>query len=32
LRQEFEEKAVKYCGGGVIAKKQTRFDKMKMKR
>lgn len=32
MRQEFEDKAVKYCGGGhVFRKKMTRFDKMKIK-
>jgi hypothetical protein len=30
-REEFEAKAVKYCGGYHAAKKQTRFDKMKLK-
>lgn len=31
LRQEFQDKAAKYCGGYNFVKKQTRFDKMKMK-
>ena len=30
-RQVFRDKAVKYCRGDVFAKKQTRFDKMKLK-
>lgn len=30
-RQEFQDKAVKYCGGYNFCKKQTRFDKMRMK-
>lgn len=30
-RQEFREKAAKYCRGDMFAKKQTRFDKMKLK-
>jgi hypothetical protein len=30
-RQEFREKAAKYCRGHEFTKKQTRFDKMKMK-
>lgn len=31
MRQEFQDKAVKYCGGKEFSKKQTRFDKMRMK-
>lgn len=30
-RQEFLDKATKQCGGFVMCKKQTRFDKMRMK-
>lgn len=30
-RQEFQDKAAKYCGGYNFCKKQTRFDKMRMK-
>lgn len=31
ITQEFHENAEKYCGGTYFAKKQTRFDKMKLK-
>ena len=30
-RQEFREKAAIYCRGDVFTKKQTRFDKMRLK-
>lgn len=31
MEQEFHDKAEKYCRGTYYAKKQTRFDKMKLK-
>ena len=31
MREEFRNKAAKYQGGKTFAKKQTRFDKMKLK-
>lgn len=32
MREEFREKATQYLGGGTMAKKQTRFDKMDTKK
>ena len=31
MRQEFQDKAIKYCGSEMFRKKQTRFDKIKIK-
>ena len=31
MREEFRNKAARYQGGKTFAKKQTRFDKMKLK-